>query len=94
MSLLLCVLYRSNAIDEDEFLELIRTVNNAAPLFPGNFTRALEEFDVNNDGKSVKKPTDCKHVHTLHCSQRPACSSPVQYAVYVSVSMHALIHRS
>eukprot|EP00953_Heterococcus_sp_UTEX-ZZ885_P034415 17826-Heterococcus_DN1.PRE.1 len=39
----------SNAIDEDEFLELIRTVNNAAPLFPGNFTRALEEFDVNND---------------------------------------------
>jgi hypothetical protein len=51
MSHLYCYVCRSNAIDEDEFLELIRTVNNAAPLFPGNFTRALEEFDVNNDGQ-------------------------------------------
>jgi hypothetical protein len=35
----------SGAIDEKEFMELCRTVNNANPMFPGNFTRALEEFD-------------------------------------------------
>lgn len=29
---------------------LFRVVNNAAPLFPGNFGRALDEFDVNEDG--------------------------------------------
>ncbi len=27
-----------------------RTVNNAAPTFPGNFKSALEQFDVNEDG--------------------------------------------
>ena len=25
-------------------------VNNASPLFPGNFQKALDEFDVNDDG--------------------------------------------
>jgi Ca2+-binding EF-hand superfamily protein len=35
----------SGSIDEKEFMELCRTVNNAAPMFPGNFARALEEFD-------------------------------------------------
>lgn len=27
-----------------------RCINNAAPSFPSNFKRALEEFDVNEDG--------------------------------------------
>lgn len=27
-----------------------RVVNNASPMFPGNFQRALDEFDVNEDG--------------------------------------------
>ena len=27
-----------------------RCINNAAPAFPNNFKRALEEFDVNEDG--------------------------------------------
>jgi Ca2+-binding EF-hand superfamily protein len=40
----------SGAIDEDEFMELCATVNNAAPAFPGNFSTALEQFDVNEDG--------------------------------------------
>mmetsp|Transcript_14637 Transcript_14637/g.22075 ORF Transcript_14637/g.22075 Transcript_14637/m.22075 type:complete len:360 (-) Transcript_14637:174-1253(-) len=40
----------SNAIDEKEFVELCKHVNNAAPTYPGNFKRALEDFDVNDDG--------------------------------------------
>ncbi|CAM9776016.1 unnamed protein product [Chrysoparadoxa australica] len=40
----------SGNMDEIEFMELCRVVNNAAPLFPGNFARALEEFDANGDG--------------------------------------------
>merc|ERR1712227_930766 len=40
----------SGTIDEREFILLCQTVNNAAPMFPGNFTRALELFDVNEDG--------------------------------------------
>ncbi len=28
----------------------IRCINNAAPSFPSNFKKALEEFDVNEDG--------------------------------------------
>lgn len=31
-------------------LQQYRCVNNAAPTFPANFKRALEEFDVNEDG--------------------------------------------
>eukprot|EP00750_Incisomonas_marina_P028659 INCI681.3.p1 GENE.INCI681.3~~INCI681.3.p1 ORF type:complete len:373 (-),score=82.67 INCI681.3:80-1198(-) len=40
----------SGQIDEDEFLDLARTVNNAEPLFPGNFKTALQQFDQNDDG--------------------------------------------
>ena len=40
----------SGQIDEDEFLDLARTVNNAEPLFPGNFKQALQQFDQNDDG--------------------------------------------
>ena len=40
----------SGQIDEDEFLDLARTVNNAEPLFPGNFKTALQQFDENDDG--------------------------------------------
>lgn len=40
----------SGTIDEEEFFELCKTVNNAAPMFPGNFASALTMFDVNDDG--------------------------------------------
>lgn len=40
----------SGTIDEKEFIELCKVVNNASPSFPQNFKRALEEFDVNEDG--------------------------------------------
>ncbi len=40
----------SGTIDEEEFMLLAKTVAAAAPMFPGNFGRALEEFDVNGDG--------------------------------------------
>lgn len=40
----------SGTIDEKEFIELCKVVNNASPAFPQNFKRALEEFDVNEDG--------------------------------------------
>ena len=40
----------SGTIDEEEFMLLAKTVSAAAPMFPGNFGRALEEFDVNGDG--------------------------------------------
>lgn len=40
----------SGTIDEKEFCELCKVVNNASPMFPGNFARALDEFDVNEDG--------------------------------------------
>ena len=40
----------SGAIDEEEFMVLCTSVNAAAPSFPGNFQRALEEFDSNDDG--------------------------------------------
>lgn len=40
----------SNAIDEQEFVELCKHVNNASPTYPGNFKNALENFDVNEDG--------------------------------------------
>ncbi len=32
------------------FLHCRRCINNASPAFPGNFKRALQEFDVNEDG--------------------------------------------
>ena len=31
-------------------MDLTRTINNATPMFPDNFKRALEEFDQNDDG--------------------------------------------
>ena len=40
----------SNAIDEEEFVALLSAVNNGAPLFPGNFRTALDQFDTNSDG--------------------------------------------
>ena len=40
----------SGALDEDEFMQVCTVVNNGAPTFPGNFGRALEEFDSNDDG--------------------------------------------
>ena len=40
----------SGTIDEKEFIELCKTVNNASPTFPANFKTALQEFDVNEDG--------------------------------------------
>jgi hypothetical protein len=36
----------SGTIDEGEFINLCRMVNNAAPLFVANFKKALEQFDV------------------------------------------------
>ena len=30
---------------------LCLSINNASPTFPGNFARALEEFDTNDDGQ-------------------------------------------
>jgi len=41
---------QSGAIDEKEFVQLCKTINNGAPSFPSNFKRALEDFDVNEDG--------------------------------------------
>lgn len=41
---------RSGTIDEKEFVELCKCINNAAPTFPSNFKHALESFDVNEDG--------------------------------------------
>mmetsp|Transcript_32101 Transcript_32101/g.54133 ORF Transcript_32101/g.54133 Transcript_32101/m.54133 type:complete len:327 (+) Transcript_32101:235-1215(+) len=41
---------KSGTIDEKEFVELCKCINNASPSFPGNFKKALEEFDVNEDG--------------------------------------------
>jgi hypothetical protein len=43
-------LYFANFPFSSLFVSLCRVVNNAAPLFPGNFARALDEFDVNEDG--------------------------------------------
>ena len=40
----------SGTIDEKEFIVLCNTVNNAAPLFPGNFAEAIGQFDTNDDG--------------------------------------------
>ena len=40
----------SGSIDEREFVNLCKTVNNAAPAFPQNFRRALDDFDQDRDG--------------------------------------------
>lgn len=40
----------SGTIDEKEFVELVKCVNNASPMFPGNFGTAIQMFDVNDDG--------------------------------------------
>jgi hypothetical protein len=37
----------SNTIDESEFIQLCKNINNSAPSFPANFKNALEKFDVN-----------------------------------------------
>lgn len=40
----------SGAIDEEEFVRLCAAVNNSNPMFPGNFSVAMREFDQNDDG--------------------------------------------
>lgn len=40
----------SGTIDEAEFMDMVRVINNADPTFPGNFKNALEQFDCNDDG--------------------------------------------
>lgn len=40
----------SGAIDEEEFMTLCKAVNNSNPMFPGNFSVAMREFDQNDDG--------------------------------------------
>ena len=35
---------RSGTLDEEEIAEVARCVNDASPMFPGNFQTALEEF--------------------------------------------------
>ncbi|CAM9810922.1 unnamed protein product, partial [Choristocarpus tenellus] len=40
----------NGAIDMRELKQLVKDVNNSAPLFPGNFAKALQEFDANCDG--------------------------------------------
>ena len=40
----------SGAIDEEEYCEVMKGLNSSNPVFPGNFQRALEEFDQNDDG--------------------------------------------
>ena len=37
-------------LDEEEFMELAKAVTKEDPTFPGNFSRALSEFDTNGDG--------------------------------------------
>ena len=37
-------------IDEEEFEVLAKTIAGKDPMFPGNFSRALEEFDTDGDG--------------------------------------------
>ena len=37
-------------IDEEEFEALCETITHKDPTFPGNFAKALEEFDTNGDG--------------------------------------------
>ncbi len=41
---------KSGTLDEEEFMEVAKCVNDASPMFPGNFRTALEEFDQNDDG--------------------------------------------
>ena len=40
----------TGTIDEDELDELCRIVNNAHPKFQENYYRAIDAFDVNQDG--------------------------------------------
>ena len=37
-------------LDEEEFMELAKAVTKNDPTFPGNFQKALTEFDTNGDG--------------------------------------------
>ena len=36
--------------DEEEFTKLAAVIQKGSPMFPGNFSRALEQFDQNDDG--------------------------------------------
>lgn len=40
----------SGFIDENEYRNMCKSVNNGFPSFPGNFSNALEMFDRNGDG--------------------------------------------
>jgi len=40
----------SGYIDEDEFRLLCQSIHNNNPVFPGNFSNALNTFDINGDG--------------------------------------------
>lgn len=48
-------------IDEDEFRLLCQTIHNNNPVFPGNFSNALDTFDINGDGV-----IDVHEFHELH----------------------------
>lgn len=45
----------SGVIDEEEFVELCATVNNMNPTYPGNFMRAMTEFDKYVLGTKVNR---------------------------------------
>ena len=51
----------SSYIDEDEFRLLCQTIHNNKPVFPGNFSNALDMFDINGDGV-----IDVHEFHELH----------------------------
>uniref|UniRef100_A0A7S1GD06 EF-hand domain-containing protein n=1 Tax=Bicosoecida sp. CB-2014 TaxID=1486930 RepID=A0A7S1GD06_9STRA len=41
----------SGNIDEDEFMKMAMWLQSKQPIFPGNIQRAMEEFDVDDDGQ-------------------------------------------
>lgn len=41
---------KSGKISDEEYKDLVKNINTSDPTFPGNFNRALELFDVNQDG--------------------------------------------
>lgn len=40
----------SGTINESEFVELLQNINDSDPSYPGNFNKALEQFDADKDG--------------------------------------------
>lgn len=40
----------SGTLDERELSEMCIAINSATPIFPGNFKKALKEFDTSGDG--------------------------------------------